>query len=111
MIRVVEHAKLIFVHGVYPLRDIEQAWMEQTGKKRWNWREWMIVGMANDDSLGLQMGAPYTPPRDYGIEEVGFRYSKKNKDAQAGTGTTCEGEREEGEGVLDPKRTRRGRKA
>ncbi len=76
MIHVDEENKLIFVRGVHSLRVIEKEYREQTGKQKWNWRSYTIVGLADDRSTGLQTGMPYQPPESYA--EVGFKYAGKN---------------------------------
>jgi hypothetical protein len=92
MIRVDRENKLVFVLGVHSMRVIEREFKEQTGLKTWRWREWTIVGLADDNSRGLQSGMPYQPIE--GITEVGFKY--KNKDVPTRTDTERKGRRKKG---------------
>lgn len=77
MIHVDEDNKLIFVRGVYALRAIEKAYTEQTGKVKWNWRSYTIVGLADERSTGLQAGMPYQPIE--AADAIGFKYAGKDK--------------------------------
>lgn len=109
MIHVDPKTKLVFVRGVYTMRDIEEAVLEQLGLKRWNWRAYTIVGLADDNSRGLQTGMGFQPPDD-GRGEVGFRYTRKNE-VRTGQTDGCNSGREEGGDLPDPLALGRGRKA
>lgn len=50
---------------------IEAEVLGVIGKRRWNWREWSIVGLADVDSSEIVTGMPFTPVSDR--EEIGFR--------------------------------------
>lgn len=78
MIHVDPENKLIFVKGVHSLAKIEQEVLAQTDLKKWNWRSYTIVGLADDNSLGLQTALPYQPPPD-DRNEVGFKYKGKDQ--------------------------------
>ncbi len=78
MIHVDEPTKIIFVRGVYTMADVEQAFLEQTGKKRWHWRAYTICGLADDNSRGLQTGMGFQPPMDDG-PTIGFKIPKHKK--------------------------------
>lgn len=68
---------LIFVRGIHSMAKIEQVFLQQTGMKRWNWRRYTIVGLADDNAQGLQSALPYHPVEPQ--QEVGFRYTRKNE--------------------------------
>ena len=58
------------------MKQIEQGVIEATGKKRVIWREWTVVGLADDNSTGIQTGMPYSPPDD-DRQAIGFKRTKK----------------------------------
>jgi len=73
MIQILEESKVIFVRGVRSMKAIEQAVLEATGKKKWlNRNEWIVVGLASEESHGLATGMPYSPVDD-GRQAVGFK--------------------------------------
>jgi hypothetical protein len=76
MISVRPDLKIVFLRGVHTNADIEAAVLQKTGLKRWNWREWTTVGLADDDSKSLQTGMPFSPPDDH-REVAGFKIKRK----------------------------------
>lgn len=84
MIHIDEETKIIFVRGVHSMARLEQEYFEQTGKKKWNWRSYTIVGLADDNSRGLQTGMGFCPPFDGG-DEIGFKYTRKNEPTRTDT--------------------------
>lgn len=68
---------LIFVRGIHSMVNIEKAFLKQTGHKRWNWKRYTIVGLADDNSTGLQSALPYSPVEP--TAEIGFRYTQKDE--------------------------------
>ena len=71
MIHVLPDTKIVFVRGVYLMEAVEAAVLEATGLKRWRYRQWTIVGLADDNSAVLQVGAAFSPPDDR--DAVGFK--------------------------------------
>ncbi len=71
-----EDPKIVFVRGIHTAKSILAAYTEQTGKKTLKWSEWTIVGLADDESMGLSTALPYHPP-DAEREAVGFKIPKK----------------------------------
>lgn len=77
MIHIEEGPKLIFVRGVHTMAEIEEAFLETTGKKRFQWRAYTIVGLADDNSKGLETALPFSPPEER--REIGFRLPAKKR--------------------------------
>lgn len=78
MISVRVDIKVVFVRGVHTFEAIEEAVLAKTKRARWNWREWTLVGLADDDSKMFQTGMPFSPPDDH-REIAGFRIIAKKK--------------------------------
>jgi hypothetical protein len=75
MIAVNVNNKMVFVRGVYRMAVIVEAVEESLGKQ-WRKRdEWLIVGLADDESKGLSTGLPFDPPR-VETEPIGFKIHK-----------------------------------
>jgi hypothetical protein len=73
MIHVLVDTKIIFVRGVYKMSAIEEAVLEATERKRWvNRGEWTIVGLADDNSRGMETALPFSPPQE-DRNPVGFK--------------------------------------
>lgn len=78
MIAINEHNKMVFVRGVYRFEVIVAA-VEQHLEKKWRRRgEWLIVGIADDESRGLTTGLPFDPVR-VDMEPIGFKINKPKK--------------------------------
>lgn len=75
MIHVRADLKLVFVRGVHRFAEVERAVLEATKSKRWKWREWIVAGIADEDSKTLQTGMPFSPPDDR-HEIEGFKRRK-----------------------------------
>ena len=62
MIHVNPDSKIIFIRGPERMHRIVEA-VEDVIGKAWRHRaEWVIVGLADDDSRGLATGMPFSPP-------------------------------------------------
>jgi hypothetical protein len=73
MIHVLLDTKIIFVRGVYKMSAIEEAVLEAIDRKRWiNRGEWTIVGLADDNSRGMETALPFSPPQE-DRNPVGFK--------------------------------------
>jgi hypothetical protein len=73
MIHVLVDTKIIFVRGVYKMSAIEEAVLEAIDRKRWiNRGEWTIVGLADDNSRGMETALPFSPPQE-DRNPVGFK--------------------------------------
>jgi hypothetical protein len=73
MIHVLVDTKIIFVRGVYKMSAIEEAVLEAIDRKRWiNRDEWTIVGLADDNSRGMETALPFSPPQE-DRNPVGFK--------------------------------------
>jgi len=75
MIAVNEHNKMVFVRGVYRFAVIVEAIEQHLGKKWRNRGEWLIVGLADEESKGLTTGLPFDPSR-VEMEPIGFKIRK-----------------------------------
>lgn len=65
MIHVLVDTKIIFVRGVHKMSAIEEAVLESIGRKRWiNRDEWTVVGLADDNSRGMETALPFSPPQE-----------------------------------------------
>lgn len=64
MIHVSPESKIIFVRGPERMNKIVQAVQEEIGKVWRDRGEWVIVGLADDDSRGLSTGLPFSPPQE-----------------------------------------------
>ena len=72
MIHVIPDSKIIFVRGPERMHRIVEA-VENAIDKAWRHRsEWIIVGLADDDSRGLSTGLPFSPP-DQERNPVGYK--------------------------------------
>lgn len=67
-------ARIVFVRGIYRVEQIEAAVLEMTGLKRLprDWKKWMVVGLADEQSRNIVSGMPFSPPDDRPIV-YGFR--------------------------------------
>lgn len=75
MIYVDAETRIIMVHGAHTMEAIEQAVLHVTERERWTYRKrWVIVGIADERSLQLTTGMPFSPPDDRA--PVGFRRDK-----------------------------------
>lgn len=73
MIHVLVDTKIIFVRGVYKMSAIEEAVLEATERKRWiNRDEWTLVGLADENSRGMETALPFSPPQE-DRNPVGFK--------------------------------------
>ena len=66
--------KTVFYRGRYRLKALREAVLEATGWSRWHGQdEWIMCGLADDDSRGLATGMPFSPPQEERTT-VGFVY-------------------------------------
>ena len=72
MIHVIPDSKIIFVRGPERMHRIMEAVENAIGKAWRNRGEWIIVGLADDDSRGLSTGLPFSPP-DQERNPVGYK--------------------------------------
>jgi hypothetical protein len=73
MIHVLVDTKIIFVRGVYKMSAIEEAVLEAINRKRWiNRGEWTLVGLADENSRGMETALPFSPPQE-DRNPVGFK--------------------------------------
>jgi hypothetical protein len=73
MIHVLVDTKIIFVRGVYKMSAIEEAVLEAIDRKRWiNRDEWTLVGLADENSRGMETALPFSPPQE-DRNPVGFK--------------------------------------
>ena len=73
MIHVLVDTKIIFVRGVYKMSAIEEAVLEAIDRKRWiNRDEWTLVGLADENSRGMETAHPFSPPQE-DRNPVGFK--------------------------------------
>ena len=73
MIHVDPDNRIVFFRGPYKARALRLAVLEATGWARWYKQdEWLIVGLADEDSRGLSTGMPFSPP-DSERQPVGYR--------------------------------------
>ena len=73
MIHVLVDTKIIFVRGVYKMSAIEEAVLEAINRKRWiNRDEWTLVGLADENSRGMETALPFSPPQE-DRNPVGFK--------------------------------------
>ena len=73
MIHVLVDTKFIFVRGVYKMSAIEEAVLEAIDRKRWiNRDEWTLVGLADENSRGMETALPFSPPQE-DRNPVGFK--------------------------------------
>jgi hypothetical protein len=53
---------------------IEDAVLEAIGRKRWiNRGEWTVVGLADDNSRGMETALPFSPPQE-DRTPVGYKF-------------------------------------
>ena len=70
MIQVKADIQVVFIKGAHKMRDIRAAVAKATGRKRPPMSDWIVVGLADDTSTGLQTALPYSPADDR--EPIGF---------------------------------------
>ena len=74
MIHVLVDTKIIFVRGVHKMSAIEEAVLDATDRKRWiNRSDWTIVGLADDNSRGMETALPFSPPQE-DRTPVGYKF-------------------------------------
>ena len=78
MIYIPHNTRIVVVRGARTMIDVEAEILKVTGGKRVKWRDWTIVGLADDDSKGITTGMPFSPP-DAERESPGFKYGKVAK--------------------------------
>ena len=79
MVHVNVESRIIFVRGPVRYRAIEEAVCEALGVKVWRNRgEWLVVGLADEESKVITTGNDFDPPH-VDREPIGCRRCEKQR--------------------------------